>query len=190
MLSTDGLVDNTFTKTRRRDGYDLGEVDAFVTEVREALGQRDTQISALQQQIAVLRLETRAPAPAQPAQQPDDRKGSSAAAVRLLEIATDNADRLAAEAKAEAESVVAAARAEADGLLAAARTEADRHATSARAEVEQFTAEASRERSALEAQLDHLRQQEHSHRDHLRRHFSEQLARLDEADAPSLRAVD
>ena len=31
MLTTDDLISTTFTTTRRREGYDIGEVDEFLT---------------------------------------------------------------------------------------------------------------------------------------------------------------
>lgn len=182
----------TFTKTRRRDGYDLSEVDSFVAEVAKALEERDARISELQGDLAAMRMRTpERPAPQTPQATPTDaRKESSAAATRLLEIAAENADRLAAESKAEAEDVVAKAKAEGDRLVGDARAEADRLATAAQADVDRFTAESARERNSLESRLESLRQMERTHREHLRRHFSEQLAQLDDNTAPPLRAVE
>ncbi|HEU4566621.1 MAG TPA: hypothetical protein VFR99_01210 [Marmoricola sp.] len=187
-MDTEALADKTFTKARRRDGYEIDEVDRFVGEVRDALRERDQRIGELQGQLAVLRMQAReqaaertaVPAQQQPEPTPQvDRHESSAAAARLLEIAAENADRLAAESAAEAESVVKAAKAEAESALTAARVEAER-----------VLAEATGRKTVLEGQLETLRQLERSHREKLRQHFNEQLAQLDGNAPSSLRAVD
>lgn len=206
MDSTD-LTGKTFTRTRRRDGYEIDEVDGFVADVAQELDQRDKAIGELRGELTAQRLrpqESGAP-------RPDGRHESSVAAARLLEIAAANADRLAAESEAEAESLVSGARAEADQLLSTARSEADELLSTARAEAERLSyeldrrkeqqtaeleqhrvrtmAEVADRKAGLEAQIAQLRQLESDHREHLRRHLSEQLAQLDRDTPPSLRAV-
>jgi cell division septum initiation protein DivIVA len=201
------LTGRTFTRTRRRDGYEVDEVDGFVTDVAAELDQRDKALGELRGELTAMRMRTQEPR----AERPDSRQESSVAAARLLEIAAANADRLAAESSAEAESLVAAARAEAESLRSAAQAEADALLSGARVDAERLTSELDRrkeqqaaelehhrtrvmaelsdKKAALEGQIAQLRQLEADHREHLRRHLTEQLAQLDQATAPSLRAV-
>jgi cell division septum initiation protein DivIVA len=190
------LTGRTFTRTRRRDGYEIDEVDRFVTEVTAAMDQRDKAIGELHGELTAMRMRTQE----HPAERPDSRQESSKAAARLLEIAAANADRLATESSAEAEALVAAARTEADGLRSAAQAEVEGVLAAARVDAERLTfeleqhrtrvmAELSDRKAALEGQIAQLRQLEADHREHLRRHLTEQLAQLDQSTTPSLRAV-
>ena len=162
MLRSDDVADKTFTMTRLREGYEIAEVDCFRVDVAEAIALRDKVISELQQELAAARAR---PAEAAVEVEVDQgshdrsRRESSAAAARLLELATVNADQLVADAQAEAERVAA---------------EVDEHRTTVLAEVAD-------RKAALEAKLVSLRQLESEHRNRLRRHFTEQLAQLEEA---------
>jgi len=107
------------------------------------------------------------------------RRESSVAAARLLEMAGASADRLVADARAEADSLLGAARAEAERAAA----ELDQYRTEVLQELAQRQA-------ATEARVRTLRQLESEHRSRLRRHFTEQLAQLDEIEPEvSLAAV-
>ena len=114
----------------------------------------------------------------------------SRAAVRLLEIATRDAEELVGEARAEAASILATAQADADQLTAATRADATQVTSSARAEADQLLAEthAAAERmlsevgerqAALEAEVARLKELEREHRDLMRSYLTEQLAQLD-----------
>lgn len=204
MLTTDDVADKTFTTTRLREGYEIAEVDGFRTDVVEAITVRDKVISQLRDELTTARIhahEARADAvQSDDRRDSDDRGERSAAAVRVLELATVNADQLVAEARAEAEASMSAARREADELLTSSRSEADRLKTELERIKTQQIAELEEHRSAvlaeladstasLEAKIHRLRQQESEHRDHLRRHFAEQLTQLDEPTSATLRAV-
>ena len=195
-MDSTNLTGKTFTRTRRRDGYEIDEVDGFLADVAQELDRRDKAMGELRGELTAQRLRPQEPG----APRPDGRHESSVAAARLLEIAAANADRLAAESEAEAESLVSGARAEADQLLSTARAEAerlsyelDRRKEQQTAELEQHRvrtmAEVADRKAGLEAQIAQLRQLESDHREHLRRHLSEQLAQLDRDTPPSLRAV-
>ena len=203
MLRSDDVADKTFTTTRLREGYEIAEVDEFRAELVEAIAFRDRVINDLQEELATVRVrlaelvdapvEARVDAPSQPlddtGSHDGERRESSLYAARLLERAAVNADQLVAEAENAAESMVSAARIEAEQLLAAGRAEAERvtveidqHRTRVLAEVEDIKA-------GLEARIESLRQQENDNRSRLRRHFTEQLAQLDEGAHARLRAV-
>lgn len=199
MLRSDDVADKTFTTTRLREGYEIAEVDEFRTELVEAISFRDRVINDLQEELATVRVrlaelvDAPVDAPSQPldvtGSHDGERRESSVYAARLLERAAVNADQLVAEAETAAESMVSAARIEAEQLLAAGRAEAERvtveidqHRTRVLAEVEDIKA-------GLEARIERLRQQENDNRSRLRRHFTEQLAQLDEGAHARLRAV-
>ncbi|HEY6932900.1 MAG TPA: hypothetical protein VI452_05830 [Marmoricola sp.] len=205
MLTSKELTERAFTRTRRRDGYELAEVDTFLIEVAKALSDRDARISELQGDLTALRLRTREPESGQSEAAQGEaatavKQASSAAAARLLEIAAASADQLAAESSAQAESLLATARAEADELVTAARAEAERVAFEMAGRKEKQTAELEEQRAgvlaevssrkaALEAEIEGLRKLEGDYREHLHRHLTEQLARLEELGSPQLRAV-
>jgi DivIVA domain-containing protein len=154
MLTTDDLISTTFTTTRRREGYDIGEVDEFLTNTTETLRHRDAKIRELQDKVAGCTCsedrggsaDAAATSPA-----PGAVPGSQAAA-RLLEIAGRNADELLSGATADAEATVATARAEAD-------------------------------RATLEAEIARLEQLESDHRAAMRTYFTEQLEHLEPTPA-------
>jgi cell division septum initiation protein DivIVA len=170
MLNIDEVVGKTFASSRQGDGYDAVDVDAFRFEVEDALRWRDRLIAELQKELS----EARAAIGDADAGQ----AGGTAAAARLLEVAATTADQLTSEARAEAEAAVAEARAEAHAVV-----------TEARAEAEALTEAAFERTEAAAAQLDWLREVEGRHRDQLRRHFTEQLALLED-DAPALSVVN
>jgi cell division septum initiation protein DivIVA len=97
------------------------------------------------------------------------RREISMAAARLLEMASFDAERLVADARAEADSLMAAARAE------TARVAAD---------LDQYRSTVLREladrQASTEAKLRTLRQLVSEHRNELRRHFTDQLAQLED----------
>ena len=114
----------------------------------------------------------------------------SAAAVRVLEMATRSADELVVEAKAEAASLVATAQADADQLAAAsqdeadkltasARAEADQILAAARAEAEKVTAELEEQRTERTAEINRLQRLEQDHRDRMRDHLSTLMKQID-----------
>ncbi len=116
MLRTTDVADKTFTTSRLREGYEIAEVDRFLSEVAEAIALRDKVIADLQKELAEARVRP-ADTDIERASKDGDRRETSAAAVRLLEMATVNADQLVVEAQTEAKSLVTAARAEAEQLI-------------------------------------------------------------------------
>jgi DivIVA domain-containing protein len=214
MLTITEITNKTFTTTRRREGYDMVEVDQFVEAVAEAITVRDQMIAELQDQVTEARMRTsdgtanRAdglPAsghtPPQSANQDDQARASSVAAARLLEMATVNAEQLLAEARAEADALVTSARAEADQLAAAGRDEAQRTTSELEERKQREAAELDRHRQAvltevedkklvLEGQVQDLQRIESDHRDRLGRYFTQQLAMLENGGTPTAVPLD
>lgn len=56
MLRIEDAVDRAFTRTHRREGYEIADVDQFCSEVVEAITLRDRVISELQEQLAGARM--------------------------------------------------------------------------------------------------------------------------------------
>lgn len=115
---------------------------------------------------------------------------ASAAATRLLELATRNADEVVAEAREEAQQIVVTARTEADRLEAETRERTDRLDEEARTRAQHLDAETEgkrsqaladieREKQRLDTEVDNLRAFEREYRSRLKSYFSQQLEALD-----------
>lgn len=161
-------ADGPMALTGLRQGDEIAEVDDFRTDSAQGITVPDRVISDLGERLAAARVRA-ADADVDPARSDDHRRESSVAAARLLEIAAANADRLVADAREEADSLVVAARAEAERVTA----ELDQHRT-------MVLRELADRQAAVEAKVRRLRQLESEHLNHLRRHFTEQLAQLEE----------
>jgi len=126
-----------------------------------------------------------------------DEYGASAgdrtsAAARLLEVATNNADELLAEARVEATAIVAAAHAEAERVRAELEkaqaernAEFDRQRTTVLADL----ADLAERQAALEAEVARLQELEHANRDQMRNYLTQQLAQIEENANPQLRGM-
>ena len=117
---------------------------------------------------------------------------ASSAAVRLLEIATRNADELVGEARTEAERILDEARTtserrEAESKAAADRLEAEARTRSQALEAEtqerrrQLFGDLESEKQRLSGEVESLRSFEREYRSRLRTYFEQQLAALDGA---------
>jgi DivIVA domain-containing protein len=115
---------------------------------------------------------------------------ASSAALRLLELATRNADEVERMAKDDAEKLLSDARAEAERLEAETKATTDRLEQEAReraqlldSETETKRAEAlgdiERQKVALDGEVENLRAFEREYRSRLKTYFSEQLQALD-----------
>ena len=115
---------------------------------------------------------------------------ASSAALRLLELATRNADEVERMAKDDAEKLLSDARAEAERLEAETKATTDRLEQEAReraqlldTETETKRAEAlgdiERQKVALDGEVENLRAFEREYRSRLKTYFSEQLQALD-----------
>lgn len=131
-----------------------------------------------------------APAPVAPTpQSPPTIGDASAAAARLLEIASTNADQLMDQAKDEADRIVGEARGKAERIINEARGKADRLETDARIRAQKLDDETNerrqaavatieRERYELQREIEHLRAYEREYRARLKNYFQSQLDQL------------
>ncbi len=171
----------------------LARVRAELDEVRT---QRVTEVAG---QVQTIKVGTR-----------DD---ASPAVIRLVQLATEQAEQLVEEAEAEANRKIADAKQQSYEITTDARTKAERVESEARVNAEQMTREADSraqhvdteanqrrtelfsalesEQADLSRKVDALRHFETTHRDNLRGFLNRQMEALDEAsaepaDAPEL----
>ena len=115
---------------------------------------------------------------------------ASAAAARLLEIASNNADELDESAKAEAEAIVNEAKQKAERITREARGNADRAETEARIRAQKLDEETAtrrkqafdaidRERSEIQRDVAQLKAYEREYRARLKNYFQSQLDMLE-----------
>jgi DivIVA domain-containing protein len=118
---------------------------------------------------------------------------ASAAAARLLEIASTNADQLMDQAREEADRIVGEARSKAERITNEARGKADRLETDARIRAQKLDDETNerrqaavstidRERYELQREIEHLRAYEREYRARLKNYFQGQLDQLAASD--------
>lgn len=221
-LTPEDVQKKTFTPVRLREGYDMGEVDQFLDEVEAELTSLHSEIDELR---ARLDDPTAAAVPVPGAvSQDDDAKGSavptetapqlvvrtvpeaSAAAARLLELATTSADQLEAEARQSADTLLASARSEAERLDAEITSRSEQMEAEARSRKEALDSETSqrreqllsdleRDKDTLSQELEDLRGFEREYRTRLKAYFEAQLQALDgklpaEAPAPVTPSTD
>ena len=104
---------------------------------------------------------------------------ASGAAVRLLEIATRNADELVTEAKNDAEQIVVDARTSAEQVESDARTRSDVLDSETEERRKQLIGDLDKEKEKLNGEVEALRAFEREYRSRLKSYFSQQLAALD-----------
>ncbi len=174
-LTPEDVHAKQFSTVRMRNGYDMDEVDRFLDEVETELVRLHADADGLRQQLAVAQvtvppmdaapIPAPIPAPAEvtepvaPAAAPMD---TSAAAVRMLELAQKTADEHLAVSQAEADKLLS----DAQGRAAAIARDSDQ------------------QRIDLERRLEELRAFEREYRTRLRSYLQAQLHELDtRADA-------
>ena len=239
-LTPEDVSNKRFTAVRLREGYDMGEVDAFLDEVEAELLRLDRENRELRTKLAAAlegrsdeadQDDTGAPASA-PASAPaalaapvvsspepdgataptatedtapestvtslDKARGietirvsttpeASAAATRLLELATRSADELVAEARAEAETILGGARTDAERLEQEARSRAEQLDVETTQRREQLFSALDQERSSLAGEVESLRTFEREYRAELKDYFTKQLDALEHPLAHSER---
>ena len=115
---------------------------------------------------------------------------ASSAALRLLELATRNADEVERMAKDDAEKLLSDARAEAERLEAETKATTDRLEQEARERAQMLDSETEakrsealgdieRQKAALDGEVENLRAFEREYRSRLKTYFSQQLQALD-----------
>lgn len=221
-LTPEDVRNKRFTPVRLREGYDMGEVDQFLDEVETELERLHHENDDLRQKLAAAQrgegsgyapapavmepepVHEEPPAPTPPAPAPATVGEASAAAARLLEIATQNADQLVNEAKEQANRIIAEARAKGERTENEARGLAARLESDARSKSEALDRETNEKRSQLfgqlekdkvrlENELEHLRGFERQYRSRLKAYFEGQLRALagqNTVESESLQAVE
>jgi DivIVA domain-containing protein len=170
-LSLDDVRNKRF-RMARKSGYEVLEVDEFVDEVEEAFAQLIEENKNLKKQIESLRaapVQDAAPAdttilqPAAP--QNDGRqtlvvstgKEASSAVVRLVELSTEQAERLTAEAEEDANRIREEANRSAHQVTTDARTRAERVESEARVNAERVQSDATSRAAQLDREIEQRR---------------------------------
>jgi DivIVA domain-containing protein len=115
---------------------------------------------------------------------------ASSAALRLLELATKNADEVVAEAKEEADQIVGSARTEAERVESESKAKVDQLEQEARTRAQNLNSETDakraellgdmeKERTRLDGEVETLRAFEREYRSRLKSYFTEQLQALE-----------
>ena len=209
-LSLDDVRNKRF-RMARKSGYEVLEVDEFVDEVEATFEQLFEENQNLKKQVESLKStgrpaaegapapSTQAPAaaPAAPADtRPTERivvttgKEASTAVVRLVELSTEQSERLTAEAEAEAAQIRERANAAAAEVTAEAKARAEQleaevqgRSESLEREIEDRRAhlvgELEQQRDALTATVLALRNFEATYRSNLTRHLQSQIEALE-----------
>jgi DivIVA domain-containing protein len=188
-----------FTPVRLREGYDMGEVDQFLDQVEAELERLIKESDDLRDKLAAALGDAPVAAPvalAKDGEKPETTGSvaaaapretikvvtaaeASSAALRLLELATKNADEVVAEAKEEAELIVVSARTDAETLEQEARTRSQNLDSETETKRGELLGDMEKERSRLDGEVETLRAFEREYRSRLKSYFSEQLAALD-----------
>jgi DivIVA domain-containing protein len=225
-LSLDDVRNKRF-RMARKSGYEVLEVDEFVDEVEATFEQLFEENQNLKKQVEALKATGRptaqdaqapaaTPTPAAVSAPPVDSrpterivvttgKEASTAVVRLVELSTEQAERLAAEAEAEAAQI----REQANAAAAEVTSEAQARAEEIEAEVRgrseslereiedrrsHLVGELEEQRDALTATVLALRDFEATYRANLTRHLQSQIEALESgteepADPPAALAA-
>jgi len=205
-LTPEDVSNKRFTPVRLREGYDMGEVDQFLDQVEAELERLLKENNDLRSKLAAAQSGRPEPVPAPPpvadvaekpeaAEEPEPEPEvapapletikvvtaaeASGAALRLLELATRNADEVVAEAKEEAQQIVGAAKTQAETLEQEARARAHNVDAETEAKRTELLGDMERERTRLDSEVDTLRAFEREYRSRLKSYFTEQLQALD-----------
>lgn len=219
-LTPEDVESKTFTPVRLREGYDMAEVDHFLDEVVATLRKLDTDTEGLRREAA----RTSPGLDGTPADGPHDgpdatgaaaaTPGRSAqsdgrvdgarmtateatsAAVRVLQMAQDEAERIHSDAATAAEDSLRESRERAAELEEQTRVQvarvtaesqqraAELDETTRSRRVEMFSA-LEAERARLSTDVDGLRAFEREYRVRLRTYLTDQVTRLDAERSPA-----
>jgi DivIVA domain-containing protein len=217
-LTPEDVSNKRFTAVRLREGYDMGEVDAFLDEVEAELVRLTRENSELRTKLEAVQADGtpgQAPSPvasdtapadtasgaAPAADAPDgtmqeatvtslDKPGVETLRVTTTAEASVAATRLLELATRSADELLEDARAQADGILASARTDAERVEQEARARSEQLDVETGQRREQLLTSLEADRTTLASEVESLRTFEREYRAELKDYFAKQLDALE
>lgn len=195
-LTPEDVLNQKFTITKFRDGYDLDQVDEFLDKIVEEIRERDTEASELREQLAAANAKIEeltsqlgsagavAPASertivvdAQPATAPvETEPRADADAVKssaMLQLALELHDKHVSEGEAKRDQLISAAETKADQLVSEAENR--------RAEV---LRKLESESEDLRDVIKELRDFESEYRSTLRSYIQSQLRNLDGSPEP------
>ena len=181
-LTPEDVSNKRFTPVRLREGYDMGEVDAFLDEVEAELSRLHKENDDLRAKLEAAtngtvpaaapapEAEKPAPEPVEEPEKPAEKPAEPAAAeapapatadlrapseqirVTTAAEASSAATRLLELATRNADELVTDARQEAEQILQVARTDAERLQSETQAEAERLQAESKAEAERLDAE--------------------------------------
>lgn len=215
-LTPEDVETKTFTPVRLREGYDMAEVDHFLDEVVATLRKLGADNENLRRdgvrnspglgaKDSSANRDNGAPAPSEQVAESGRRaaeKGqmsageATSAAVRVLQMAQDEAEQIRAAAAAESEKVLSDAQRRSDQLTEQSRSQAARITAESQQRAsdidEQTRVRRSELMGALESErgrlandVDGLRAFEREYRSRLRTYFKDQITRLDAERSPA-----
>lgn len=179
-LSLDDVRNKRF-RMARKSGYEVLEVDEFVDEIEESFAQLLEENQNLKKQVESLRVsdDTRpvttvsvppsaapqrptSPAPSEPTTAPQTvvvttAKEASSAVVRLVQLSTEQAEQLLAEASQEAARIRDEAKSTAQQVTTEARTRAEQLQAEARSNAERLQAQTLSRSEQLGQEIDKRR---------------------------------
>lgn len=139
MLTRDQVMNKKFRETRLSAGYDQDEVDGFLDECAETIGNLYRQIDELATRLEVSEKQTAA--------------GSQLAGIeKLLAVAQQTADQTVAEAEHAAATRLVEADEKANGIIGSAYSRADQVAAEAMARARAASDRAQKEASDIVAE--------------------------------------
>lgn len=214
-LTPEDVVNQKFTITKFRDGYDLDQVDDFLDSIVELLRQHELEKSELQAQVDDLTqklaacearssasnpaeeaaseqtIVVEAPvAPAAPAAAPvtQDAHTAQPDAVKssaMLQLALELHDKHVREGEATRDSLISEARAKHDQMVEDAEITAKQLIEEAQKQRAEELRQLGEERSDLQFKIKDLRQFESEYRSTLRSYIQSQLRGLDGSPEPA-----
>ncbi len=191
------LKENDDLRTKLTSSHGAGAVDEVTAaqKVPEAAPVKDADKDAEKTEAAdkpgeVQDVPVATPTPAREEIKVVTPAEASSAALRLLELATRNADEVERMAKDDAEKLLTNARAEAERLEAETKATTDRLEQEARERAQMLDSETEakrseaigdieRQKAALDGEVENLRAFEREYRSRLKTYFSQQLQALD-----------
>ncbi len=180
-LTPEDVSNKRFTPVRLREGYDMGEVDAFLDEVEAELSRLHRENDDLRAKLsatgetppAPVAVEEKVPEPVEDKVEPkpepkveepertEPRPVAPSEEIRVTTAAeaSSAATRLLELATRNADELVAEARQEAEEIVVAARTDAERVQAESLAKAEQLDTEARTRAQQLDAETDNRRRE-------------------------------
>jgi DivIVA domain-containing protein len=210
-LTPEDVSNKRFTAVRLREGYDMGEVDAFLDEVEAELLRLNRENNELRTKLETAQTgaaegQAGRPVPvAAPAPADEEAPGAVAREAHVTSFekpgvetirvtttaeASSAATRLLELATRSAEELLEEARGQAEGILTSARTEAERVQQEAQTRSEQLEVETSQRREQLFSGLERDRTSLADEVESLRTFEREYRAELKEYFAKQLDALE